>query len=139
MASYLQLHAGLHVGLALVDLSIWRDGDGRLLILPRIPLRTVLIERGIVTIDSSGAPQVQPPRDRVLGSATTEPRAYTASEPEFFDQLEQRRPGLGSLIRSFLADVADLGVVPEYRKVANFALGGLTGCQRIPWIHRHRR
>jgi hypothetical protein len=28
LTSYLQLHAGLHVGLALVDLSIWRDGDG---------------------------------------------------------------------------------------------------------------
>lgn len=116
LASYLQLHAGLHVGLALVDLSIWRDGDGRLLVLPRIPMRTVLIERGIVTIDFSGAPQVQPPRDRVLGPATTEPRAYTASEPEYFDQLERRRAGLANLIRSFLADVADLGVVPEYRK-----------------------
>lgn len=116
LASYLQLHAGLHVGLALVDLSIWRDVDGRLLVLPRIPLRTVLIERGIVVIDASGAPQVLPPRDQVLGRTTTEPRAYTASEPEFFDQLEQRRPGLATLIRSFLADVADLGIVPEFRK-----------------------
>ena len=25
LTSYLQLHAGLHVGLALVDLSMWRD------------------------------------------------------------------------------------------------------------------
>jgi hypothetical protein len=40
LAGYLQLHAGLHVGLALVDLSVWRDGDGGLLIVPRIPLRT---------------------------------------------------------------------------------------------------
>jgi hypothetical protein len=115
-AGYLQLHAGLHVGLALVDLSIWRDVDGRLLVLPRIPLRTVLIERGIVVIDASGAPQVLPPRDQVLGRTTTEPRAYTVSEPEFFDQLEQRRPGLADLTRSFLADVADLGIVPEFRK-----------------------
>ena len=99
-----------------MDLSIWRDVDGRLLVLPRIPLRTVLIERGIVVIDASGAPQVLPPRDQVLGRTTTEPRAYTVSEPEFFDQLEQRRPGLANLIRSFLADVADLGVVPEFRK-----------------------
>ena len=38
LAGYLQLHAGLHVGLALVDLSIWRDADGHLLVLPRIPL-----------------------------------------------------------------------------------------------------
>ena len=49
LTSYLQLHAGLHVGLPLVDLSIWRDGDDRLLVLPRIPLHTVLVERGVVT------------------------------------------------------------------------------------------
>jgi hypothetical protein len=116
LAGYLQLHAGLHVGLAMVDLSIWRDVDGRWLVVPRIPLRTVLIERGIVVIDASGAPQVLPPRDAALGRTTTEPRPYTASEPEFFDQLEQRRPGLANLVRPFLADIADLGVVPEFRK-----------------------
>ena len=116
LTSYLQLHAGLQVGLALVDLSIWRDSEGRLLILPRIPLRTVLIERGIVVIDASGAPHVQPPRDYVSGQAGMEPRSFSLSEPEFFEQIEQRRPGLAALIRSFLADVAELGVVPEFRK-----------------------
>jgi hypothetical protein len=116
LTSHLQLHAGLHVGLALVDLSIWRDSDNRMLVLPRIPLRTVLVERGIVTIDSQGLLQVRPPQPKPAGHSATPQRAYTASEPEFFDQLEQRRPGVGPRIRHFLDDVADLGITPEFRR-----------------------
>src|SRR5208337_3988518 len=70
LTSYLQLHAGLHVGLALVDLSIWRDGDGRLLVMPRIPLHTVLVERGVVTVGPFGEVKVQPP-----DKAPSQPRA----------------------------------------------------------------
>jgi hypothetical protein len=114
LSGYLQLHAGLHVGLAMVDLSTWRDAEGGLLIVPRIPMRTVLIERGIVVIDQSGAPHIHAPAEsaKLAGQA----RPYSASEPEFYQQLEQRRPGLGALLRSFLARIADLGVIPEYRK-----------------------
>jgi hypothetical protein len=38
LASFLQLHAGVHAGLALLDLSIWEGVDGGFLIIPRIPL-----------------------------------------------------------------------------------------------------
>lgn len=37
LTEYLQLHAGLHVGVALVDLSIWQGPDDSLLVVPRIP------------------------------------------------------------------------------------------------------
>jgi hypothetical protein len=116
LTSYLQLHAGLHVGLALVELSIWRDGDGRLLVLPRIPLHTVLVERGIVTVGPSGEVRVQPPDNQASSQRSASPRAFTISEQEYFDQLEQRHQGLGAQLRAFLADVAGLGVVPEFRK-----------------------
>ena len=100
LTGYLQLHAGLHVGLALVDLSIWRDGDGRLLVLPRIPLHTLLVERGVVTVGPSGEVKVQPPGDQVASKQSASPRAFTISEQEYFDQLEQRRPGLGAQLRA---------------------------------------
>jgi hypothetical protein len=116
LTTYLQLHAGLHVGLALVDLSIWRDGDDRLLILPRIPLHTLLVERGVVTVGPSGEIKVQPPGDQVASKQSASPRTFTISEQEYFDQLEQRHPGLGAQLRQFLADVSALGVVPEFRK-----------------------
>jgi hypothetical protein len=116
LTSYLQLHAGLHVGLALVDLSIWRDGDGRLLVLSRIPLHTVLVERGVVTVGPSGEVKVQPPSNQAGTQPNASPRTFTISEQEYFDQLEQRHPGLGAQLWAFLVDVSDLGVVPEFRK-----------------------
>ena len=116
LTGYLQLHAGLHVGLALIDLSIWRDGDGRLLVLPRIPLHTVLVERGVVTVGPSGEVTVQPPGGQARSQSSASPRAFTISEQEYFDQLEQRHPGLGAKLRAFLTDVSDLGVMPEFRK-----------------------
>jgi hypothetical protein len=116
LADYLQLHAGLRVGIALVDLSVWRDEDHRLLILPRIPLHTVLIERGIVSVGAGGEVTVQPPDGSSSKQPSTLPRAVSLSEQEYFDQLEQRRPGVGPQLRSFLRDVADIGVTPEFRK-----------------------
>src|SRR5271165_2124002 len=116
LTSYLQLHAGLHVGLALVDLSIWRDSDGRLLVLPRIPLHTVLVERGIVTVGPAGEMAVQPPNGSLSKQPNTLPRTVSLSEQEYFDQLEQRRPGMGPQLRSFLREVAEIGVTPEFRK-----------------------
>jgi hypothetical protein len=114
--SYLQLHAGLHVGLALVDLSIWRDQDGRQLIIPRVPLHTVLVERGIVTVGPSGDVTVGPPTGTPSNQRGTLPRTFSISEQEFYDQLEQRRPRIGQELRSFVSSIADIGVVPEFRK-----------------------
>jgi hypothetical protein len=119
LTSYLQLHAGL----ALIDLSIWRDSDGRLLVLPRIPLHTLLVERGVVTVGPSGEVKVQPPGDQVASKQSTSPRTFTISEQEYFDQLEQRHPGLGAQLRAFLTDISDLGVVPEFRK--SLVCGGM--------------
>lgn len=116
LANYLQQHAGLHVALALVDLSIWRDGEDRLLIVPRVPLHTVMVERGVVTIAPSGAVIVQPPNEQTSRLSAAAPRAVSISEQEYFDQLEQRRPGLAAKLRSFLGDVATVGVVPEFRR-----------------------
>jgi hypothetical protein len=116
LASYLQLHAGLHVGLALVDLSIWRDGEGRLLVLPRVPLHTVLVERGVVSVGPSGEVMVQPPNGTASKQPNAMPRAVSISEQEYFDQLEERRPGVGQQLRLFSREVADIGVVPEFQK-----------------------
>jgi len=116
LTHYLQLHAGLHVGLALVDLSIWQDAEGRLLVVPRIPMRTVLVERGIVTISANKGLTIAPPSQPFLRGSSSSRTSTTLSEAEFFDQLEQRRPGLADLIRAFLAQASEIGIVPEYRR-----------------------
>jgi|SRR5665213_417730 len=110
LASFLQLHAGVHAGLALVNLSIWEGVDGGLLIVPRVPLRTVLVERGIVIIDG-GKSRIDPP-SRTAGAS----EAMTASEPEFYSQLEQRLPGQADKLKAFIASLRPMGVEPEFGK-----------------------
>jgi len=115
LTDFLQLHAGLHTGLALVDLSIWQDIEGRQLVVPRVPLKTVLIERGIVTVQENGAAHILPPKSVSPGGKTPS-KPFTASEPEYFDQIELRVPGITEPLREFLSKVAEAGVEPEYQK-----------------------
>lgn len=110
LADFLQLHAGVHAGLALLDLSIWEGHDGGLLIVPRIPLKTVLVERGIVVFDGENG-RINPPAHMSSGSKGT-----TASEPEFYAQLEQRLPGTAERLKAFVSALRPLGIEPEFGK-----------------------
>lgn len=112
LVNALQLHAGLHVGLALVELSFWKTPSNETLVIPRVPLRTVIVERGIVVVDPSGGMRIEPPSTQTFPS----PRPTTLSEAEFYEQIELQRPGVSALLRSFLDSVAELGVVPEFKK-----------------------
>ena len=111
LTRYLQLHAGMHVGLALLDLSIWQGIDGGLLIVPRVPMKTVLIERGVVRIDEPSRVRIEPAV--ATGSMVSGSRAQSQSEAEFYVQLDQKRPGLAVRFRAVVDDIAGLGVVPE--------------------------
>lgn len=113
LTDYLQLHAGLHTGLALVDLSIWRHPDASLLVVPRIPARTVLIERGIVRVSNEGAARIDPVETDLGGPAE---RAYSLSEAEFWEQLEQSVPEAINGFREFLTRVEAVGVEIEYKR-----------------------
>jgi hypothetical protein len=116
LTEHLQLHAGIHAGMALVDLSLWDDPAGGMLVVPRVPMRTVLIERGIVVADAALGVMIRPPVTQVsLRTADVTARPTTASEPEFYTQLEERRPGLGGRLRAFLESVANLGVTGDFR------------------------
>src|SRR5579859_2609974 len=120
LAEHLQLHAGIHAGMALVDLSLWEDPAGGILVVPRVPMRTVLIERGIVVADGSLGVRVEAPASAQSfpRSATGAPRAVTASEPEFYAQLDERKPGLSGGLRTFLTSLEELGVEVIFRRTA---------------------
>lgn len=112
LTEHLQMHAGIHAGMALVDLSVWSDPAGGLLIVPRVPMRTVVIERGIVTVDAAAGLLVQAPTATVIDR----PRPVTASEPEFYEQVQARRPELVTPLRDFLRSMGDIDVEPVFRK-----------------------
>jgi hypothetical protein len=113
LASYLQLHAGVHASLALLDLSIWEGVSGGYLVVPRIPLRTVLVERGIVTLEGEKGRIVAPQQ---TSSLTTMLKTTTASESEFYTQLEQRLPGQADKLKAFVLSLKPLGIEPEFGK-----------------------
>ena len=117
LTSHLQLHAGLHVGLALVDLSIWQMPDAGLVIVPRIPMRTVLVERGIVIIEppkKEGG--IDASNVRIIAPQERQSRPKTASEGEFYAGFEQRRPNLVAPLRDFIETVSGFGITPEPQK-----------------------
>lgn len=113
LASYLQLHAGVHASLALLDLSIWEGVGGGYLVVPRIPLRTVLVERGIVTIEGDRGRITAPQQ---TSASTAGLKAITASESEFYAQLDQRLPGQAEKLRAFVLSLKPLGIEPEFGK-----------------------
>jgi hypothetical protein len=120
LTAHLQLHAGLHVGLALLDLSLWRDVNGGLIVVPRVPMRTVLIERGIVRVEGEGA-RIDPPAPTKVPMsqpASAKPRPTTSSEGEFFDHMQTKRPDVVGPFQSFLATLGEIGVTPEIGKTA---------------------
>lgn len=121
LTAHLQLHAGLHVGLALLDLSLWRNVDGGLIVVPRVPMRTVLIERGIVQVEAPGVRVVEPIL-RVTGAGAAGPRAVTASEAEFFDHLATKRPELVVPLRSFIEAATRTGLAPEIGRTIRLVL-----------------
>jgi hypothetical protein len=123
LTAHLQLHAGLHVGLALLDLSLWRDINGGLIVVPRVPMRTVLIERGIVRVEGDLA-RVHPPspQNAAVPTEVSKPRTSTSSEAEFFDHMQTKRPDLVAPLRSFLAGLGAIGATAEIGKTARLVL-----------------
>lgn len=100
----LQSHAGAHFTLALVQMTIWADGQtGQLIVVPDTLMQTVMIERGIVVIDD-GIPKIVPVPISTLSSVKT-------MTSELFDEaLAKKDSQLPGMLRSFLAQLAPLGV-----------------------------
>lgn len=117
LTSYLQLHAGLHISLAIVELSIWQGPGKDLIVVPRIPMRTLLIERGIVSIDATGVPRINPPQVTASAKTTANtvvPKPYTNSQSDFYERLEMKVPGVRAALQAFVADLDNIGIVEEY-------------------------
>lgn len=112
LADLLQSHAGAHFTFALVELAIWRDaGSGDLVVVPHTLAQTVMIERGIVSIEH-GRPIVKPAPARAR-------EARTLSETMFHEEITKRDPSLPAALRAFLREVEPLGIYPELKASLN--------------------
>lgn len=109
LAELLQSHAGAHFTLALVQIALWRDGADRIIALPDVLARTVMIERGVVVINDKGQISVQPLPPR-KGS-----QAQSISGEIFYEALGQHDPALPSALKHFLDRLEPLGVYADLK------------------------
>ena len=131
LAELLQSHAGHRFVFALVELAVYETPvPGARLIYPSVLAQTTLIERGVVRIEDGGSSDAV----RILAPAVSTPAATAArpagvglGEDEFYEVLDQSRPGLARLLREFLARAAAHGVYPDVQRGLNLKHPSPTG------------
>lgn len=124
LTEFLQQHAGLHFALVLVQLSIHElPGDGGLVVIPSIPLRTTNIVRGIVQVDD-GRVSILPPSPTPRSEKPT-----TLSDDEFFAELDAKAPGTSDRLIAFLRSCEDIQISWNIRKA--LAVRMIVGERRV--------
>jgi hypothetical protein len=133
LSSFLQLHAGFHFTLGMVEMPVFQLPQGELIVQPRVLARTVNIERGIVRVADGHQAIVESLQKRGPDEMG---RTTSISQERLLEILAEVEPGLPSVLRSFLDRAGDLGVVldtaPKSLQLRwrgpedlSFALGGI--------------
>ncbi len=111
LAELLQSHAGQRFTFALVELGVFEAPQKSVrLIVPSVLAKTVLIERGVVRLQSDA---IRIEAERTLDSpiaAQARRRAVSIGEDEFYELLAQRDPEAPELLRRFLEKADRIGV-----------------------------
>jgi len=112
LASLLQGHAGAHFTFAMVELAAYRVGDAdEYLLVSSTLLRTVMIERGIVTIEQGQMVMKPPPPASVEGGSA--PAAKSITESSFLDLMAAHNTALPVAIQQFVKSLEPLGVYAD--------------------------
>jgi hypothetical protein len=116
---YLQHHPGIRAQIALVELSLWEDENHRLLVVPRLPMKTEIIVRGIIEFKDTdtkvtisepdsgkgaakssserGQRQVakSPSYENFISMMKTDPKPETSAFEDILDNLIKQLQGSG--------------------------------------------
>lgn len=99
LAGFLQQHAGFHFTLGLVETAVYKLPNEELLVQPRVLVRTLNIERTIVSMaEGLVAEQV------VIGEKQTSrrPTGMSLTEETFFEKLRQTQTAVADALSAFL-------------------------------------
>ncbi|MDJ0823370.1 MAG: hypothetical protein QNJ09_16360 [Paracoccaceae bacterium] len=119
IADLLQGHAGHRFAFAMVEMKPFVLPGAGHVVVPRILLKTKLVERGVVRLEHAGE-HVRLAVDPPATDATAQPSGgRTISEDAFFEAIEAERPGMAKHLEDFLKEVAKLGVYPEMLRTLN--------------------
>lgn len=116
LAEYLQLHAGAHFTLGLVELSVHRLPEhDTYLVQPRILARTINIERGIVRMETDG-PVISAPAEATKSLSAGGGRRTSITHEMFYEQLAISDPSLPRKLQEFIERLEPLGVLPDLKR-----------------------
>lgn len=107
LTDYLQMHAGFHFTLGLVEVAIFRTPEQGFVVHPRVLARTLNIERATVRL-ASGSIVAEPVKTEIVQAD----RPMSMTEAIFFEKLEASSPDVAKKLRQFLtrADEKELRI-----------------------------
>lgn len=108
LADYLQMHAGFHFTLGLIELAIHTLPTSGFILQPRILARTLNIERAVVKIAS--AEIIAEPAARNSVATTQRSAAMSLTEELFFEKLERSSAQTSRELKNFLSKAVDDGI-----------------------------
>jgi hypothetical protein len=118
LGSLLQSHAGAHFTFAMVELSVFRlDGEGSVIVCPRILTQTEMIERGIVRIEDRRVSVVPMAETATIGKTAAPAENITAKQ--FYDAMDHLQQGLGERVRAFVANLDQMGIEADFQRALN--------------------
>lgn len=150
LAGIVQRHPGFHAALGLVELKLFPLPEGGFIVQPRTLLRTLNIERGVVTFSDDRIAIASAPQSSEVSSETSSSkRATSLSEEEFYGILAGHYSDGPKIVKSMVARLETLGLYPEFERslimrwtgidgrehnVINFRKGGRVHLDPLSWL-----
>lgn len=113
IAEFLQRHAGFHFTLALVELALYEKSPQEYFVQPRVLIKTVEVVRNVVSIQD-GRIAISPPAPGSSGSTGATAKRTSITEERYFEQLEQKHPGVSGNFKQFLDNIIEHELQPEF-------------------------
>lgn len=106
LANSLQRHPGFHFSLSMVEMPIFRLPDDSYIVTPRILVRTVNIERGVVSVVEGSIRFHEPEESSDAGNVARS----TISVEQGLEQLRAASEETANLLETFVENAKDRGV-----------------------------
>lgn len=117
LAGIIQRHPGFHAALGLIELKIFPLPQGGFVVQPRTLLRTLNIERGVVTFSDDRLAITPPPVTPVHDAVNTSgKRPASLTEEEFYTILASRSPETPRVVKNLVQRLENLGLTPEFKR-----------------------
>ncbi|MBC6438230.1 MAG: hypothetical protein GDA52_08855 [Rhodobacteraceae bacterium] len=121
LSDLLQSHPALRFTFALAEFHVFEMGDdANRMVLSTVPIKTELIERGVLRIvtEPAGAVSISTePANRPAASASQ--RTTSITEDEFMAALKDKYPASADALAEFLPLLAQIGIQPKMQKAMN--------------------